>query len=68
MKFTDAHRIPMQLRSFPMQPRAETARRYNDFVASVVAAYPDRFGMLANIPRRPGPRDGTPRDRPGPAS
>jgi predicted TIM-barrel fold metal-dependent hydrolase len=50
MKFMDAHHIQMQLLSFPMQLPAETARRYNDFAASVVAAHPDRFGMLANIP------------------
>jgi predicted TIM-barrel fold metal-dependent hydrolase len=50
MTFMDAHHIQMQLLSFPMQLPAETASRYNDFAASVVAAYPDRFGMLANIP------------------
>jgi predicted TIM-barrel fold metal-dependent hydrolase len=50
MTFMDAHRIQMQLLSFPMQLPAETARRFNDFAASVVATHPDRFGMLANIP------------------
>jgi predicted TIM-barrel fold metal-dependent hydrolase len=48
--FMDAQHIQMQLLSFPMQLPAETARRFNDFAASVVATYPDRFGMLANIP------------------
>jgi 6-methylsalicylate decarboxylase len=50
MAFMDAHHIQMQLLSFPMQLPADTARRFNDFAASVVARYPDRFGMLANIP------------------
>jgi predicted TIM-barrel fold metal-dependent hydrolase len=50
MTFMDAHHIQMQLLSFPMPLPAETARRFNDFAASVVATYPDRFGMLANIP------------------
>ncbi len=50
MTFMDARHIQMQLLSFPMQLPAETARRYNDFAAAVVAAHPDRFGMLANIP------------------
>jgi predicted TIM-barrel fold metal-dependent hydrolase len=50
MTFMDVHHIQMQLLSFPMPLPADTTRRYNDFAASVVAAYPDRFGMLANLP------------------
>jgi 6-methylsalicylate decarboxylase len=50
MSFMDAHHIQMQLLSFPMPLTAETARRFNDYAASVVATHPDRFGMLANIP------------------
>jgi predicted TIM-barrel fold metal-dependent hydrolase len=50
LTFMDAHHIQMQLLSFPMQLPAETARRFNDFAASIVAAHPDRFGLLANIP------------------
>jgi 6-methylsalicylate decarboxylase len=50
LTFMDAHHIQLQLLSFPMQLPARRARRFNDFAASVVAAYPDRFGMLANIP------------------
>jgi predicted TIM-barrel fold metal-dependent hydrolase len=48
--FMDAHRIQMQLLSFPMSLPAEAARRFNDYAASVVAAHPARFGMLAGIP------------------
>jgi predicted TIM-barrel fold metal-dependent hydrolase len=50
MTFMDAHHIQMQLLSFPMPLTAETARRFNDYAASVVATHPNRFGMLANIP------------------
>jgi predicted TIM-barrel fold metal-dependent hydrolase len=50
MAFMDAHHIQMQLLSFPMPLPAEMARRFNNFAASVVGTYPDRFGMLANIP------------------
>jgi predicted TIM-barrel fold metal-dependent hydrolase len=48
--FMDAHRIQLQLLSFPMALPAETTRRFNDYAASVVADHPGRFGMLANIP------------------
>jgi predicted TIM-barrel fold metal-dependent hydrolase len=48
--FMDARHIQMQLLSFPLQLPAATARRYNDFAASVVAKHPGRFGMLANLP------------------
>jgi predicted TIM-barrel fold metal-dependent hydrolase len=50
MRFMDDHQIQMQLLSFPRPFPADTARRYNDYAASVVAAHPGRFGMLANIP------------------
>src|SRR5712692_1093791 len=50
MTFMDAHHIQMQLLSFPMALLAEVARRFNDYAASVVAAHPGRFGMLASIP------------------
>jgi len=50
MAFMDAHRIQMQLLSLPMPLPAEVARHFNDYAASVVAARPGRFGMLANIP------------------
>jgi predicted TIM-barrel fold metal-dependent hydrolase len=50
MTFMDAHHIQMQLLSFPMPLPAETARRFNDYAASVVASHPGRFGMLASIP------------------
>jgi len=50
MTFMDANHIRMQLLSFPMPLPAEMARRFNDYAASVVAAHPGRFGMLANIP------------------
>jgi predicted TIM-barrel fold metal-dependent hydrolase len=48
--FMDDRHIQMQLLSFPMALPAETTRRFNDYAASVVAARPGRFGMLANLP------------------
>jgi 6-methylsalicylate decarboxylase len=50
MAFMDAYCIQMQLLSFPMPLPAEAARRFNDYAASVAAAHPGRFGMLASIP------------------
>jgi predicted TIM-barrel fold metal-dependent hydrolase len=50
MAFMDAHHIQLQLLSFPSNLRADPARRFNDYAASVVAEHPDRFGMLASIP------------------
>jgi predicted TIM-barrel fold metal-dependent hydrolase len=50
MAFMDSHQIQLQLLSFPMPLPAPAARRFNDFAAAVVAAHPDRFGLLANIP------------------
>jgi 6-methylsalicylate decarboxylase len=50
MMFMDAHRIQLQLLSFPMPGPAEAVRRFNDYAASLVASHPSRFGMLASIP------------------
>ncbi|WP_269757801.1 amidohydrolase family protein [Aureimonas altamirensis] len=48
--FMDAHGIDLQLLgiSTPMKP--DQARRLNDYVAGLVARYPTRFGLLANLP------------------
>jgi len=48
--FMDAHGIQLQLLSFPMSLPAAQARMFNDYGASQVAKYPDRFGLLANVP------------------
>jgi predicted TIM-barrel fold metal-dependent hydrolase len=50
LRFMDAHHIQMQLLSFPMAIPAVAASRLNTVAATIVAKYPDRFGMLANIP------------------
>jgi predicted TIM-barrel fold metal-dependent hydrolase len=58
MTFMDAHRIQLQLLSFPMPAPAAVTRRFNDYAASVVASHPSRFGLLASIPLSdpdPGP-------------
>jgi predicted TIM-barrel fold metal-dependent hydrolase len=46
----DAHAIRAQLLSNPNQLTADSAYRFNDFGAHVVAHRPDRFGLLANLP------------------
>ena len=68
IEFMDAHHIQMQLLSFPMQLPAETARRFNDYAASIVGKYPDRFGKCSptspwatRTPRRRSARSTGPR-------
>jgi len=48
--FMDDHGIQLQLLSYPIAFTLDQARRYNDKAASVVAAYPQRFGLLASLP------------------
>lgn len=50
IEFMDAHGIRAQLLSNPNQLTVNSARRFNDFGADVVADRPDRFGLLANLP------------------
>ncbi len=52
LAFMDSYAIGVQMLSNPMALSAAAARRYNDFGAEVVAAHPDRFGLLANVPLR----------------
>ncbi|MCF6385645.1 amidohydrolase [Mycobacterium sp. MBM] len=49
LEFMDAHAIRAQLLSNPNQLTPDSARRFNDFGAEVVADRPDRFGLLANL-------------------
>lgn len=54
--FMDAHGITMQLLSLPVLVDAEQARAANEWCAQIVAAQPDRFGLLASLPMaNPGP-------------
>jgi predicted TIM-barrel fold metal-dependent hydrolase len=48
--FMDAYGIRAQMLSNPNQLSGDSARRFNDFGADVVAERPDRFGLLANLP------------------
>jgi predicted TIM-barrel fold metal-dependent hydrolase len=48
--FMDSYGIALQLLSFPTQLPLEMSRRFNDFGAEVVAAHPQRFGLLASVP------------------
>lgn len=48
--FMDDYGIRAQLLSNPNQMSGDSARRFNDFGAAVVADRPDRFGLLANLP------------------
>lgn len=50
LEFMDAYGIRAQVLSNPNQLTANSARRFNDFGAEVVADGPDRFGLLANLP------------------
>jgi predicted TIM-barrel fold metal-dependent hydrolase len=50
IEFMDEHGIDMQMLSFPMPLDAEKSRMFNEYGASVVRAYPGRFGLLACIP------------------
>jgi len=49
VEFMEAYGIRAQVLSNPTQLTAESARRFNDFGAEVVANKPDRFGLLANL-------------------
>ena len=48
--FMDTHGIQLQLLSFPMPMPAKQVRMFNEYGASLVSKYPDRFGLLASIP------------------
>jgi len=50
IEFMDAHAIRAQLLSNPNQLTVDSARRFNDLGAQVVAERADRFGLLANLP------------------
>ncbi|WP_329237558.1 amidohydrolase family protein [Actinoallomurus sp. NBC_01490] len=46
----DEQGIALQLLSMPGALDAEQARKWNDRTADIVAAHPDRFGLLAALP------------------
>ena len=50
LEFMDERGIAMQLLSMPAALDAERARQWNRQTAAVVAAHPDRFGLLAALP------------------
>jgi predicted TIM-barrel fold metal-dependent hydrolase len=50
LQFMDEQGIAMQLLSMPGALDAEQARNWNDQTAHIVAAHPDRFGLLAALP------------------
>jgi predicted TIM-barrel fold metal-dependent hydrolase len=50
LQFMDEQGIALQLLSMPGALDAEQARKWNDRTADIVAAHPDRFGLLAALP------------------
>src|SRR5690349_18416272 len=50
LQFMDEQGIALQLLSMPGALDAEQARKWNDQTAGIVAAHPDRFGLLAALP------------------
>ena len=50
IRFMDARGISAQLLSHPRALDPQSARRSNDYAASVVTQDPSRFGFLANLP------------------
>lgn len=48
--FMNRYGIAVQMLSNPSELTVDNARRFNDFGAEVVAGYPERFGLLANLP------------------
>ncbi|MFE3174740.1 amidohydrolase family protein [Amycolatopsis sp. NPDC059090] len=50
LRFMDEQGIALQLLSMPGALDAEQARTWNERTAGIVAAHPDRFGLLAALP------------------
>lgn len=50
LAFMDERGIALQLLSLPVPLPAERVRAVNELGARVVAAHPDRFGLLASVP------------------
>jgi predicted TIM-barrel fold metal-dependent hydrolase len=50
IELMDSYGIALQLLSFPSQLPLEMSQQFNNFGAEIVAAHPQRFGLLASVP------------------